>query len=132
MSYQIKLMINGKEQLYVRNEEPGLSDITNAMKVQQQQLRMQAREDGPTNKDFDDNEDNLANFAVKFWNAQFNKKAVEDGATASLGSLDSINAAIEDALGNNEDSEDAEPEKKSQTRTSNKRSTTSTTSTKQD
>ena len=129
--YEISLNINGQVNKFVRNGEPGLGDTTAALKVQQQQLRMYAREDGPTNADFDANEANLANFAVNFWNGQFNRADVIAGATKSLKSLDSINKAIADAL-DFDGEEPEEPAKKSQTRTSKKRSTTSTTSTKPD
>lgn len=132
MAFEISLMIDGKENKYVRNGEPGLRDMTNAMKVQQQQLRMYAKEDGPTNADFDANEANLANFAVAFWQGQFTRDQVIDGSVASLKSLDSINQAIDSALSGDEDETDEKPAKKSPTRTSKKPSTTSTTSTKQD
>lgn len=129
MAFEISLMIDGKANKYVRNGEPGLRDVTNALKVQQQQLRMYAKDTGPTNADFDANESNLANFAVTFWQGQFTKDQAIDGSVASLKSLDSINKAIGAALDSGEDSDD-KPAKKSPTRTSKKPSTTSTTSTK--
>lgn len=129
MAFEINLMINGQANKYVRNGEPGLRDTTNALKVQQQQLRMYSKDSGPTNADFDANEANLANFAIEFWKGQFTKQEVIDGTVKSLKSLDSINAAIEASLDDGEEA-DEKPAKKSPTRTSKKRSTTSTTSTK--
>lgn len=131
MAYIIKLNINGKVNTYVRNGEPGLRDTTNALKVQAQQLRMLGRKDGATNEDYDDNEKNLAKFAVDFWKHQFTETDVIDGAVMSLKSLDSINDAIDDALGK-DDSSNQGVAKKSRSRTSKKPSTPSMTSTKQD
>lgn len=102
MAFEISLMIEGKPNKFVRNGEPGLRDTTNALKVQQQQLRMYGKDSGPTNADFDANEANLANFAVEFWQGQFNRKQVTDGAVRSLKSLDSINEAVEASLDDGE------------------------------
>lgn len=110
MAFEISLMIAGQPNKFVRNGEPGLRDTTNALKVQQQQLRMYSKDDGPTNADFDANEANLANFAVEFWQGQFTKQEVTDGSVKSLKSLDSINEAIEASLDDGED--DKEPAKK--------------------
>ncbi len=46
MAYQIKLNIKGETCVFTRNGEPTLRDTTNALKVQQQQLRMLNRKDG--------------------------------------------------------------------------------------
>lgn len=132
MAYQIKLNVNGNVNTYVRNGEPGLRDTTNALKVQAQQLRMLGRKDGATNEDYDENEKNLAKFAVDFWKHQFTEADVIDGAVMSLRSLDSINDAIDDALGKDDSDKDQGSGKKSRSRTSKKRSTPSTTSTKLD
>lgn len=132
MAYQIKLNINGSVNTYVRNGEPGLRDTTNALKVQAQQLRMLGRKDGATNEDYDENEKNLAKFAVDFWKHQFTEADVIDGAVMSLRSLDSINDAIDDALGKDDSDEGQGAGKKSRSRTSKKHSIPSTTSTKLD
>ena len=70
MAYQIKLNIKGETCVFTRNGEPTLRDTTNALKVQQQQLRMLNRKDSPSNDDYDENEKNLAKFAVDFWKKQ--------------------------------------------------------------
>lgn len=129
MAFEISLMIAGQPNKFVRNGEPGLRDTTNALKVQQQQLRMYSKDGGPSNADFDANEANLANFAVEFWQGQFNHKQVTEGSVRSLKSLDSINEAVEASLDTGEEADD-KPAKKSPTRTSKKHSTTSMTSTK--
>lgn len=118
MAYSITLTIDGKEKVYTRNGEPVLRDMTQALKVQQGQLRMQLRENGPTDQDFEENERHLAEFAVSFWNRQFSAQEVIDGADNS--SLDAINKAIEDSLDDGSAKKDDEPAKKSRTRTSKK------------
>ncbi|WP_040536830.1 phage tail assembly chaperone G [Schleiferilactobacillus shenzhenensis] len=131
MAYKIKINKNGKVNEYIRNEDPDLRDMTNALKVEQQQIRMYGRPEGPTNEDFDINEANLAAFAVRFWHNQFSAQEVIDGATAKLDTLTSINVAVGDAL-NDPDStkpEDVRP-KKSPSPTSTKASVPSTTITK--
>lgn len=129
MAFQIKLNINDHEKVFVRNGEPNLRDVTNALKVQQQQIRMFARKDGPTNDDHDENENNLANFAVDFWKNQFSKEEVIDGATRSLKSLQSINVAIQETLKDDDSEENGDP-KKSPKKISKKPSKTSASSTK--
>lgn len=127
MAYILKL--NGKdgnEKTYVRNGEPNLRDITNALKVQYQQLKMDAH-DTPTNEETDANEANLARFAVDFWQRQFTIEEVVWGATRD--SLGVINDAIIESLGLEEET-GAKSQKKSQRTTSRKTSTKSTTSTK--
>ncbi|AGZ17348.1 tail assembly chaperone [Lactobacillus phage PL-1] len=103
MAYQIKLNIKGETCVFTRNGEPTLRDTTNALKVQQQQLRMLNRKDGPSNDDYDENEKNLAKFAVDFWKNQFTADDVIDGSSISLKSLDSINDAIGDSLSDGEE-----------------------------
>ena len=130
MAYQIKLNIKGETCVFTRNGEPTLRDTTNALKVQQQQLRMLNRKDGPSNDDYDENEKNLAKFAVDFWKNQFTTDDVIDGSSISLRSLDSINDAIGDSLCDGEEDK-KDTAKKSPKRTSKKPLATLTTSTKQ-
>lgn len=130
MAYQIKLNIKGETCVFTRNGEPTLRDTTNALKVQQQQLRMINRKDGPSNDDYDENEKNLAKFAVDFWKNQFTTDDVIDGSSISLKSLDSINDAIGDSLSDGEEDK-KDTAKKSPKRTSKKPLATLTTSTKQ-
>lgn len=127
MSFQIRLNINDKENLFVRNGDPNLRDMTNALKVQSQQVKMYSKTDGPDESDFDKNESNLANFAVGFWQNQFSKNDVIEGATYRLKTIESINDAIEATLGAGEDPEDG---KKSSRRVLKKQLGTSTLSTK--
>lgn len=127
MAFQIRLNINDKENLFVRNGDPNLRDMTNALKVQSQQVKMYSKTDGPDESDFDKNESNLANFAVGFWQNQFSKNDVIEGATYRLKTIESINDAIEATLGAGEDPEDG---KKLSRRVLKKQLGTSTLSTK--
>jgi hypothetical protein len=114
MAYEIELDISGEKKKFVRNEPPMLREMTKALIVQQQQLKMYSKDDGPTEDDFNKNEKNLANFAVSFWKNQF--KADQFIAGCDKNNMDILNSAIADSLGGgNEDSP-----KKSQSKTSTK------------
>lgn len=139
MAYKITLMIDNKENEFIRNGEPTLKDLTNALKVQQQQLRMYTKEAGPSDQDFDLNEGYLAKFAVDFWRGGFTKDQAIDGATHEA--MVAINDAIGDSLeiGKDDPAErvtesagEDSTAKKSQPQTLETPSTNSTNSTKQD
>ena len=66
MAYEIELNIDGEKKKFIRNEPPMLREMTKALIVQQQQLKMYSKDDGPTEDDFNKNEKNLANFAAGF------------------------------------------------------------------
>lgn len=97
MAHEITLDINGKPAKFVRNDEPHLADITNAMKTEQHRARMNAKPEGPSADDFEVNEKLLARFAVDFWHDQFTLDDVINGAT--LDAVDSINEGISDTMG---------------------------------
>lgn len=103
MAYTIKSNIQGETCVYSRNGEHTLRDTTNALKVQTTQLRMSNRKDGPYNDDYDENEKNLAQFAVDFWKNQFKSDDVIDGSQFSLKSLDYIHDAIGDSSSDGEE-----------------------------
>ena len=104
--YELELTIDGKTKKFVRNEEPVLHDMMQALKVQYVQTRMLQRSDGEIPQDADDNEKAIANFAVNFWHGQFKIGDVKQGC--NLKNLDVINIAIRDSLGGSE--EDSEEE----------------------
>ncbi|GBG94980.1 hypothetical protein LFYK43_14390 [Ligilactobacillus salitolerans] len=105
MAYELTLTINDEKKKFIRNEEPMLHDTMQALKVQYQQARQLQRADGATSQDADENEKNIANFAVSFWHGQFKAGDVKQGC--NLDNLDVINQAIGDSLGNTDD-EDTE------------------------
>lgn len=102
--YELELTIDGNKKKFVRNEEPVLHDMIQALKVQYVQTRMLNRQDGETSQDANDNEKAIADFAVSFWNGQFKVGDVKQGC--NLKNLDVINTAIRDSLGAEEDSEE--------------------------
>lgn len=126
MAYEITLIIDGKDKKFIRNEEPTLHDITNALKLQRQQTVMYSK-DLPTDEDFDQNEQYLARFAVDFWNQEFTMAEVIDGATRDA--LESINIGVADALNQGKKPGEKPSPKKSRPRTSTKQSGKSTPST---
>lgn len=126
MAYEITLIIDGKDKKFVRNEEPVLKDITNALKIQRNQMLMYSKDGVPDEKEYDKDEQLLAQFAVDFWHGQFTKQEVIDGATRQA--MDIINEGIGAALGVGEDEETESPKPLPST-TSTKRSTKSTAST---
>lgn len=94
--YKIKLLIGGNERVFVREAQPVLRDMTHALKVQSYQFEMYSN-GTPTDKQFDENEKRLAEFAVDFWGGKFTINEVINGAT--LATLDVINKALSDSLG---------------------------------
>lgn len=105
--YELELTIDGNKKKFVRNEEPVLHDMIQALKVQYVQTRMLQRQGGETSQDADDNEKAIADFAVSFWHGQFKTGDVKQGC--NLENLDVINIAIRDSLG--AEDEDSEEEK---------------------
>jgi hypothetical protein len=110
MAYEIELEINHTKKKYIRNEEPMLHDMNNALKVQRNQMTMWSDGNETNTKVIDENEALLAQFAVDFWHAQFTKAEVINGA--NIDAVNAINTAIEDALGTGESTEDTEKEPK--------------------
>lgn len=101
MAYKLELIIDHEKQEFNRNEPPMLKDMTQALILQKHQLEMYANEGGPTEDHYHRNEKDLAEFAVRFWNAQFKMEQVINGCT--LASLNIINQAIGDSLGTDDE-----------------------------
>lgn len=97
MSYEIDLLINNEKKKFIRNEPPVLKDMTKALIVQQQQIKMYAKDDGPSEDDFNKNEKNLASFAVSFWKNQFKAEQFISGCDKP--NMDILNQALGDSLG---------------------------------
>jgi len=103
MAYEIELLIGNEKKKFVRNEPPMLGDMTKALIVQNHQAKME--ESGPTEKDLEKNQDNLASFAEKFWHYQFKAKEFIEGC--DLENMDNFNKALADALGAGGDNKEA-------------------------
>lgn len=95
--YKLNLKIDGKAETFKRTDEPFLKDITRALILNQHQIKMYGKEGGPTDKDYNNNTDEIAKFAVDFWNGQFSKEDVINGANAEAMTV--ISSAIDECLG---------------------------------
>ena len=80
MAYEVNLIINGKKEQFKRTEPPFLKEITRALVLQQHQIRMYGKNDGPTDKDFDNNSKEIAKFASQFFKDQFTQEDFLNGA----------------------------------------------------
>ncbi|WP_048703714.1 phage tail assembly chaperone G [Companilactobacillus ginsenosidimutans] len=103
MVYKIKLRIDGKLEEFKRTEPPYLKEITRALILQQHQVAMYQDDDGPTDKQFLKNSEEVADFAVNFWNNQFSRQDVLNGADGKA--MTEVSKAIDDALGTPNDDE---------------------------
>lgn len=128
MALEIKLKIGKEEKTFVRNGDPNLRDLTNALKVQYQQIRMYSKDDGPSNQDIEENLVNTSAFAIDFWNKQFSTDEFILGATENLQSMRAVEKALDATL--NPEGVKGDP-KKSRKATPKKPSTISTTSIKE-
>lgn len=110
MVYKIKLKIDGKLEEFKRTEQPFLKDITRALILQQHQIQMYQDDKGPTDKQFLKNSEEVSDFAVNFWNNQFSREDVLNGADSK--SMIEISRAIDTSLGTPKADEDNSEAKK--------------------
>lgn len=99
--YEITLKIDGKNQTFKRTDEPFLKDITQVLILTQHQTKMYDKKDGPTDQDYRKNSDEVAQFAVNFWNKQFNKEDVLNGANKKAMAV--ISKVADDCLGSSDE-----------------------------
>ncbi|WP_347975336.1 phage tail assembly chaperone G [Limosilactobacillus fermentum] len=113
MPYKIKLLINNKENEYVRNEPPMVENLIDALKIQRIEIEMDTTENGQTDKQIEERFNGYADFAVKFWHNQFSKKDFLSGLPTDA--FDSIKNPVWETLGYDPDvleDEDGDDEKK--------------------
>lgn len=97
MAYEVKLTIKGEEIPFKRTETPFFKDTTRALILQQHQVKMWGKTNGPTDEDLMNNEKDVANFASSFFNNQFTAKDFIDGAHSE--STVAISKIIDECLG---------------------------------
>ena len=113
MPYKIKLLINNKENEYVRNEPPMVENLIDALKIQRIEIEMDTTENGQTDKQIGERFRGYGDFAVKFWYNSFSKKDFLSGL--STGAFDSIKNPVWETLGYDPDvleDDDGDDEKK--------------------
>lgn len=74
MAYEVKLTIKGEEIPFKRTETPFFKDTTRALILQQHQVKIWDKKDGPTDEDLINNEKDVANFASSFFNANLQQR----------------------------------------------------------
>lgn len=97
MPFKIKLLINNKENEYVRNEPPMIENLIDALKIQRLEIDMETNDNGGTAKEIEDRFSLYADFAVKFWHNQFSKDDFLTGLTT--GSFDDVRNPVWVTLG---------------------------------
>lgn len=113
MPYKIKLLINNKENEYIRNEPPMVENLIDALKIQRIEIEMDTTENGQTDKQIEERFNGYADFAVKFWHNQFSKNDFLSGLPTSA--FDLIKNPVWDTLGYDPDAledDDENDEKK--------------------
>nr|DAZ35734.1 MAG TPA: hypothetical protein [Caudoviricetes sp.] len=62
MPYKIKLLINNKENEYIRNEPPMVENLIDALKIQRIEIEMDTTENGQTDKQIEERFNGYADF----------------------------------------------------------------------
>ncbi|MGQ2374574.1 MULTISPECIES: phage tail assembly chaperone G [Companilactobacillus] len=109
MAYEVKLMINGKEETFKRTEEPYLIDQTRALILQQHQIKTFGA-DIISDKALMDNTNDLADFASKFFRGQFTAKDYINGANSKT--IKTMNNVLSECLGSDDTDENDKEAKK--------------------
>lgn len=110
MAYEVKLTIKGEEIPFKRTETPFLNDTTRALILQQHQVKMYGKDDGPTDKDLMNNEKDISDFASKFFKNQFTPKDFIEGAHSDA--TITISKIIDECLGIEEPTDEEAETKK--------------------
>lgn len=108
MPFKIKLLINNKENEYVRNEPPMIENLIDAMKIQRLEIDMETNDNGGTAKEIEDRFNLYADFAVKFWHNQFSKDDFLTGL--ATGSFDDVRNPVWVTLGYDPNSSEPDDE----------------------